>query len=202
MTCWIQQFPFKVNQQWGEGGRVAQWMAFSLHTQWPRVQFSAFPKEIYSLDAGDINQLQHCLVRGQCGSLIMLIGPIWHYKIVLQKKLTNIRPGQVLADGLLGTLADACIGSDFDAAWRRVNRVDIGLLHWWYYVQLVPASGRASSNNISGSKKWTFYKTQFTKTIWHFLALQNPSSKDTKKPIFYHKFKSITRSQSHKTFWE
>ena len=56
-------------------------------------------------------------------------------------------------DDLLGALADASIGSDINAAWRRVDSVETGLLHWWYYVQLVPASGRASSNNISASKK-------------------------------------------------
>ena len=57
------------------GGRIAQWIAFSLRTQRPRVRFSAFPTEIYSVDVVEINRQQHCLVlSGQCKkSLIMLI---------------------------------------------------------------------------------------------------------------------------------
>ena len=35
------------------GGRTAQWITFSLHTQWPRVQFLALPRFI-----------EHCLVIG------------------------------------------------------------------------------------------------------------------------------------------
>ena len=33
------------------------------------------PDGIYSLDVVEINRQQHCLVGGQCRSLIMLIGP-------------------------------------------------------------------------------------------------------------------------------
>ena len=59
-----------------EGGRIAQWLAFTLQTQQPWVRFLAFPKifsedliltEIYSLDVAKFNRQQHCLViSGQC----------------------------------------------------------------------------------------------------------------------------------------
>ena len=53
------------------GGRIAQWIAFSLGTQRLRVRFSAFPTEFtYSVDVVEINRQQHCLVLcGLCKKL-------------------------------------------------------------------------------------------------------------------------------------
>ena len=67
------------------GGRKAQWITFSLHTQWPRVQFLTLPRFI-----------EHCLVIGirtdpsstKQGSA----NPVGAYtKLVLQKRWPLMR---------------------------------------------------------------------------------------------------------------
>ena len=72
---------------------IAQWIAFSLRTQRPRVRFSVFPTEItYSVDVVEINRQQHCLVlSGQCKKL----NNVDRTHLALQDSATKNRPSQV-----------------------------------------------------------------------------------------------------------
>ena len=92
------------------GGCIAQWIAFSLHTQWPQVRFLNFSEFLMlprSIDSGAAQSSRdHRLDNVYRTHLVLRLVASWYYK----KNYENICRKKSLPDGVGESLARLLLG--------------------------------------------------------------------------------------------